>query len=62
MSEGIGKILERMVEGDHVIGDEKVKDKIQRLELNNRIELDHHLIVIWIEGKVEKRKGRELKS
>lgn len=51
-----------MVEGDHVIGDEEVKDKIQRLELGNKIELDHHPIEIGIEGRVEKRNLKKKKE
>lgn len=43
---------------DYVIVDEKTMEEIKMLEIEDRIDSDHHLEVIWSKGG-NKRRGRK---
>lgn len=30
---------------DYVLGEEKIRDKVERLEVGERVDLDHHLLI-----------------
>jgi len=44
---------------DYIIGDGRVRDRIERMEVEERIESDHHPIVAWIRGKIKGERRRE---
>lgn len=51
---------------DYVVGEERVKDKIKKMEVRENVESDHHPLIVTLErrggkGK-EKRKEREEKK
>lgn len=39
---------------DYVIGDERIREKMRRVVVEEKVDSDHHLIVVWV------RKGREI--
>ncbi|KMQ82007.1 hypothetical protein RF55_24505 [Lasius niger] len=43
---------------DYVIGNEETQEKIDRLEIGENIDSDHHLVICWIRGE-DKRGKRE---
>lgn len=45
---------------DYVIGDEEKRKKVRRVEVEEKVDSDHHLIEVTIEGgKLDGRKGKE---
>ncbi|KMQ90798.1 stress response protein nst1-like protein [Lasius niger] len=44
---------------DYVIGEEKVKERVVKLEVGDCIESDHHPLIITLERKGGREKGRE---
>ncbi|XP_071578413.1 uncharacterized protein [Temnothorax nylanderi] len=47
---------------DYIIGDEDSREKIERLEIDERVESDHHPLVLWIRGGamgMQRRKKKE---
>ncbi|XP_071572354.1 uncharacterized protein [Temnothorax nylanderi] len=47
---------------DYVIGEEEVREKVVRLEIGERIDSDHHPIILWVRGspkRKQKRRGAE---
>lgn len=46
-----------------MLGDEKVRDRVKRLTIGNRVESDHQPIKVWIKGEEQRNKGiRERKG
>lgn len=43
---------------DYVIGNEDTRDKVEWVEVGERVDSDHHLVVVWVRG--EGRGKREL--
>lgn len=43
---------------DYVIGDEGIKDKVGRLEIENRIDSNHQPVEVWMKGKKWRRKKK----
>ncbi|XP_024875210.1 ABC transporter F family member 4-like [Temnothorax curvispinosus] len=45
---------------DYVIGEEEVRERVERLEVGERVDSDHHPVTLWMRGKLEKdQKKRE---
>lgn len=44
---------------DYVIGEEEVRERISKLEVGERIDSDHHPIVITVEGGERERRKRK---
>jgi len=47
---------------DNVLGDQEVKKKVEKIEMRNRMESDHHPIVVWIKGKIRREERKERRS
>ncbi|KAL6268235.1 hypothetical protein P5V15_001349 [Pogonomyrmex californicus] len=48
---------------DYVIEDREVWEEVERLKVEERVDLDHFPVTVWIkgsDGRTRKRKGREL--
>ncbi|CAK9816314.1 hypothetical protein ANTPLA_LOCUS8954 [Anthophora plagiata] len=45
---------------DYVIGNEETREKVERVEVEGRIESDHQPVVVWIEGG--KREGGNIRG
>jgi len=43
---------------DYVMGDEEVEEKVKRMRIGDRIDSDHHLVELWMEGESGKNTGR----
>lgn len=43
---------------DYVLGEEKIRDKVERLEVGERVDSDHHPLVACMTGN-SKRERRE---
>lgn len=43
---------------DYIVGDEEVWEKVVRMKVEDRIDLDHFPVVGWIKEKREKRRER----
>lgn len=39
---------------DYVIGEAGLRDRIERLEVEEKIDSDHHLVVVWVKKEKEK--------
>lgn len=44
---------------DYVIGDKRIKDKVKRLEIRDKIDSDHQPVELWI--KEEKWRREEMR-
>jgi len=42
---------------DYVMGEEEVKERIDRLRVGDRIDSDHHPVEVWMKGAEKKRRG-----
>ncbi|XP_024878641.1 trichohyalin-like [Temnothorax curvispinosus] len=40
---------------DYIIGDEEVREKVERLEVGERIDSDHHPLILWVRGSSKRR-------
>lgn len=48
---------------DYVIEDKEMKKKIKRLRIENKVDMDHHPVEVWIKGvKVRRRVRKEKKD
>lgn len=36
---------------DYVLGNEDTREKVERMEVGDRIESDHHSVVVWLRGE-----------
>lgn len=43
---------------DYIMGNNKVKDRVDKMFVGDRVDSDHHPIKIWLEGDVYGRKER----
>lgn len=43
---------------DYVVGDEEVRERIRKLEVEGRVDSDHHPLVVTIEGGKEVRRKK----
>jgi len=43
---------------DYVVGEEKVRKRVVRVEVGDCVESDHHPLVVFLEGKGRRAKGR----
>lgn len=43
---------------DYIIGDWKVKERIVRMNVGEKVDLDHQPVMAWIKGKIKKRKRK----
>ncbi|XP_024891322.1 trichohyalin-like, partial [Temnothorax curvispinosus] len=43
---------------DYIIGDEEVREKVERLEVGERIDSDHHPLILWVKGSSKRRQRR----
>ena len=41
----------------YVLGNEDTREKIERVEVGNRVESDHHPEVVWLRGEGEREEG-----
>ncbi|XP_071648500.1 uncharacterized protein [Temnothorax longispinosus] len=44
---------------DYIIGDEDSREKIERLEIGDRVESDHHPLILWIRGGAKRTQRGE---
>ena len=47
---------------DYVLGNEDTREKMERLEVGDRIESDHHLVVVWLNGEGREKGGGRKKG
>jgi len=47
---------------DYVIGEREVKEEIKKMEIGDRVESDHHPIIVWSKGKVVREERREMRG
>lgn len=47
---------------DYVIGDERIREEVVRLEVGEETDSDHHPVVCWIKGAVKGRKEKVKKG
>jgi len=43
---------------DYVIGDKRVKERVERMGIGERIDSDHHPVIVWIKGRVRREERR----
>jgi len=43
---------------DYIIGDGKVRDKMEKMEVEERVESDHQPTVAWIRCRIKREKRR----
>jgi len=41
---------------DYVMGEEEVKERVERMRIGDRIDSDHHLVEVWMKGIEKKRR------
>jgi len=44
---------------DYVMGDQEVRGNVEKIEIGDRVESDHHPIVVWIKGKIRRERKKE---
>lgn len=47
---------------DYILGDEEVREKVERLEIGEEVESDHQPVIAWVRGRVgrgEERQGEK---
>lgn len=44
---------------DYVIGDERIREEMRRVVVEEKIDSDHHPIVVWVRKRREIGKGEE---
>lgn len=42
---------------DYMIGNRKVKERVERLEIEEKVDSDHHPVVVWVKGRRKGKKG-----
>jgi len=47
---------------DYVIRERELKEEIKKMEIGDKVESDHHPIIVWIKGKVEREERRETRG
>ncbi|XP_024877156.1 golgin subfamily A member 6-like protein 22, partial [Temnothorax curvispinosus] len=47
---------------DYVIGEEEVRERVERLEVGERVDSDHHPVTIWMRGKLEKDQRKRVEE
>ncbi|XP_029176945.1 golgin subfamily A member 6-like protein 22 [Nylanderia fulva] len=47
---------------DYIIVSRETKEKIERMEVGDKVDSDHHPIVAWIEGETEEKKEKRQKK
>ncbi|XP_046605019.1 uncharacterized protein LOC124297751 [Neodiprion virginianus] len=46
---------------DYAIGDIEVRDRVKRIEIGDRVDSDHHPVIVWLRGAVARtRKGKRV--
>lgn len=43
---------------DYIIEEKEVRDKVRRTKVGDRVDSDHLPVEVWVEDKMERRKGR----
>lgn len=41
---------------DYVIGNKVVRDRIERMQIGDNVDSDHHPVVIWIKGEGKRKR------
>jgi len=44
---------------DYIVGDGRIKDRIERIEVEERVKSDHQPIVAWIRGRIRRERRRK---
>jgi len=44
---------------DYVIGDQEIIENVEKMEIGDNVESDHHPIVVWIKGNIRREREKE---
>lgn len=44
---------------DYILGDEKVREKIERLEIGEEVDSDHQPVIAWMKGGINREEKRQ---
>ena len=44
---------------DYILGDEDIREKVERLEVGEKVDLDHHPLILWIRGSAKRKRRRK---
>ncbi|XP_071568793.1 uncharacterized protein [Temnothorax nylanderi] len=44
---------------DYILGDEDIREKVERLEVGEKVDSDHHPLMLWIRGNAGKKQRRK---
>lgn len=55
--EGIGRIQVGKLVIDYILAEKEMAERVARLEIGDRVDSDHHPVVVWMKGGDYERKG-----
>lgn len=47
---------------DYVLGDERTREGIRKVVIEEKVDSDHHPLTVWLEGSEKQRKGEEKRN
>ena len=47
---------------DYVLENEDTRERVERLEVGDRVDSDHHPVAVWLRGEGRERSGRRKKG